>query len=275
MYIFADQWSIQPCACPLASVCLSQLVDDCSHELINTIEFPPGKSKEVLNDAIEQFESYFKPSQSTFQSWYELRSLYSSQFKNQNDFLNKLLDVPKDCELDNPNELVKFLFFVHNQNSCVRENLLKEMKSDSTLQDCLHIAKLTEGTVHVEKLGQNFLANVEKHDQNVDAGGRQQFKKQNGLKFRQQSHSQSQGGPKGIKEEKVIRNHVVTVEPTIHFISVQHMEKTVFSARKKDISVPTVDPVGTTNSMVIHPQEDLDINMKWNKMTMVMIGHFP
>ena len=120
-----------------------------------------GKSKDFLNDVIEQFESYFKPSQSTFQSWYELGSIYSSQFKNQNDFLNKLLDMSKDCELDNPNELVKFLFLV--------QNLLKEMKSDSTLQDCLHIAKLTEGTVHVEKLCQNYLANVEKHDQNVDA----------------------------------------------------------------------------------------------------------
>ena len=81
--------------------------------------------------------------------------------------------------------------------------------------------------------------------------------------------------PRVIKEEKVVRNHVVTVEPTTHLVSVQHMEKTVFSARKKDISVSTVDPAGTTNSMVIHPQEDLDINMKWNKMTMVMIGHFP
>ena len=152
---------------------------DHSYELINTTEFSPGKSKDVLTDVIEQSESYFKLSQSTFQSWYELGSLYSSQFRNQNDFLNKLLDVSKDCELDNPNELVKFLFLVHNQNNCVHENLLKEMKSDSTLQDCLCIAKLTEGTVHVEKLGQNFLANVEKHDQNVDAVncGRQQFKK--------------------------------------------------------------------------------------------------
>ena len=152
---------------------------DHSYELINTIEFSPEKSKDVLTDVIEQFESYFKSSQSTFQSWYELGSLYSSQFKNQNDFLNKLLDVSKDCELDNPNELVKFLFLVHNQNSRVRENLLKEMKSDSTLQGCLLIAKLTEGTVHNEKLGQNFLGNVEKHDQNVDAVncGRQQFKK--------------------------------------------------------------------------------------------------
>ena len=87
--------------------------------------------------------------------------------------------MSKDYELENPNELVKFLFLVHNQNGCVRENLLKEMKSDSTLQDCLCIAKLTEGTVHVEKLDQNFLANVEKHDQHVDAvnHGGQQFKK--------------------------------------------------------------------------------------------------
>ena len=118
---------------------------------------------------------------------------------NLDDFLKKLLDVSKDCEPDNPNELVKFLFLVYNQNSSVCENLLQELKSDSTLQDCLRITKLTKDTVHVEKLGQNFLANVEKHDQNVDAVNheRQQFKKQNGSKFRQQSHSQSQGGPKG------------------------------------------------------------------------------
>ena len=145
---------------------------DCSYELINTINFPPGKSKEVLQDVIEQFDLYFKPSQNMFQSWYELRSLYSSQFKNQNDFLNKLIDVSKDCNLDNPDELVKFLFLVHNQNACVRENLLKDMKSESTLQDCLWIAKLTEGTVHVEKLGQSFLPNVDKHSQNVDAVNR-------------------------------------------------------------------------------------------------------
>ena len=37
---------------------------DRSYELINTIEFSPGKSKDVLTDVIEQFESYFKPNQS-------------------------------------------------------------------------------------------------------------------------------------------------------------------------------------------------------------------
>ena len=87
--------------------------------------------------------------------------------------------------------------------------------------------------------------------------------------------AKSKEAPRVIKAEKVVRNHVVTVEPTTHLVSAQHMEKTVFSARRKDISVPTADPAGTTNSMVIHPQEDLDVNMKWSKMTMVMTGHFP
>ena len=118
---------------------------DRSYELINTFEFPLTKSKTVLKDVIEQFDLYFKPSQSTFQLWYELGSLYSSQFKNQSDFLNKLIDVSKDCNLNNPKELVKFLFLVYNQNAHVHENLLKDMKPDCTLQDCLQIAKFNRG----------------------------------------------------------------------------------------------------------------------------------
>ena len=90
---------------------------DHSYEPINTIDFPLTKSKTVLKDVIEQFNLYFKPSQSTFQSWYELGSLYSAQFKSQSDFLNKLIDVFNACNLDSPNELMKFLFLVHNQNA--------------------------------------------------------------------------------------------------------------------------------------------------------------
>ena len=80
------------------SICLNWLGDR-SYELINTLTFPPDKSKEVIKDVIKQFDLYFKPSQNMFQSWYELGSLYSSQLKNQNDFLNKVIDVSKDCNL--------------------------------------------------------------------------------------------------------------------------------------------------------------------------------
>ena len=60
---------------------------------------------------------------------------------------------------------------------------------------------------------------------------------------------------------KVVRN-VVTVELITHLVSVQYIEKTVSSARRKDISVLTADLAKTANSVVIHPQEDLDVNMK-------------
>ena len=106
------------------------------------------------------------------------------------------------------------------------------MKSDSTLQDCLHIAKLTKGTVHVEKLGQNFLANVEKHDQNVyaviveDSNSRSKMDQNSDSR----AIAKAKKATRVIAEEKVVRNHVVTVEPTTHLVSAQHMEKTVFSA---------------------------------------------
>ena len=91
----------------------------------------------------------------------------------------------------------------------------------------------------------------------------------------QNSESKAIAIAKDVTEiTKVVRN-VVTVELITHLVSVQHMEKTVFSAKRKDISVHTANLAKTANSMVIHPQEDLDINIKWNKMMMVMIGHSP
>ena len=73
---------------------------------------------------------------------------------------------------------------------------------------------------------------------------------------------------------KVVRN-VVTVELITYLVSVQHMRQTVSSVRRKDISVLIVDLARITNSMDVHSQEDLDINIKCNKMTMMMIGHSP
>ena len=203
---------------------------DCSYELINTIEFPLTKIKSVLKDLIEQFDLYFKPSQSTFQSWYELGSLYSSQFKNQSDFLNKLIDVSKDCNLNNPNELVKFLFLVHNQNAHVCENLLKDMKPDCTLQDCLQIAKLTGGTVHVEKLGQNFLTNVDKHNQNVDAVDRGRPKSK-GPVVSKESHRVVVIAEVMVELKVMIKGkvHVETVEPVTHLKDVLPMERSVIT----------------------------------------------
>ena len=242
---------------------------DHSYELINTLTFPPDKSKEVLKDVIKQFNLYFKPSQNMFQSWYELRSFYSSQFKNQNDFLNKLINVSKDCNLDNPDELMKFLLLVHNQNARVHEHLLKDMKSESTLQDCLQIAKLTEGTVHVEKLGQNFLDNVDQHSQNVDAVNRGQCRSQgpHGFKGKSQSHSHSRGcnGSKGGDKGK---SHVRIVEPITHLEDVLPLGRSVTIMVKTTTTKPFADPT-------VDEMEGEDLTMKLNKMMKAkMTGHF-
>ena len=82
----------------------------------------------------------------------------------------------------------------------------------------MRIAKLTEGTVHGKKLGQNFLANVDKHSQNIDAvnTGRPKSKGPHGFKGKSQSrsHSRGNGGSKGDGKRKgSCRNHRTSHPP--------------------------------------------------------------
>ena len=69
----------------------------------------------------DAFEAYFKPTQSLFQSWYQLGGQYSSSFKSQMDFMLKLKEIANDCSFTNSDEVVKFLFLTHNQNSRVKD----------------------------------------------------------------------------------------------------------------------------------------------------------
>ena len=49
--------------------------------------------KDDPDKVLKAFESYFKPEQNQFHSWYTLGSIYSSQFKCQHDFLTRLREV--------------------------------------------------------------------------------------------------------------------------------------------------------------------------------------
>ena len=92
-----------------------------------------------------------------FHSWYTLGSIYSNQFQTQSDFYNCLQSVAKECNFINSEELVKFLFLTHNNNTRVREDLLKEMKEDTNLATMLKIARISEGTIHSEELSKQYL----------------------------------------------------------------------------------------------------------------------
>ena len=77
----------------------------------------------------------------------------------------RLREVAKDCSFANANEIVHFLFLMHNQNTSVKEELLKTMKPTDSLHDALKIARLAEGTIHSEKLLKQYLYTVKKDTQ--------------------------------------------------------------------------------------------------------------
>ena len=77
----------------------------------------------------------------------------------------RLREVAKECSFANANEIVCFLFLVHNQNTRVREELLKMMKPAGSLYDALQIARLAECTIHSEELSKQYLDTVKKDTQ--------------------------------------------------------------------------------------------------------------
>ena len=71
-------------------------------------------------------------------------------------------EIANDCSFTNSDEVVKFLFLTHNQNSRFKDALLDKMKGTSTLTECLMTAKTVESTIKTEKLSKTFLQNVNK-----------------------------------------------------------------------------------------------------------------
>ena len=93
--------------------------------------------KQDPEQLLAAFEKYFKPECNVFQFWYTLGSIYSNTFKPHSEFYHKLNTVANDCQFDNKEEIVKFLFLTHNQNTRVREHLLKQMQDTTSVTDML------------------------------------------------------------------------------------------------------------------------------------------
>ena len=89
-------------------------------------------------------------------------SIYSSQSKDQTEFMSKLHDDENDCSLANKDEIVKFSFLIHNTNERVKDQLIEKMKTMDTLTDILQLAKTVESRVQTETLSKQLLQNVGK-----------------------------------------------------------------------------------------------------------------
>ena len=118
---------------------------------------------------LKAFEDYFKPVQNKYHCWYPLSGIYSSQFKSQSELMVKLRECVRECLFEKPDEVVKFLFLMHNQNACVCEELLKSMKDSDALSDILGYAHLVEGMQHSESLLKAYLDTIKISSVKVDA----------------------------------------------------------------------------------------------------------
>ena len=100
----------------------------------------------------------------TFSSlgWYALGS------KTQSEFYHKHNSVANDCSFTNKEEIVKFLYLTHNQNTRVLEHLLKEMQDTTSMADILCMACVCEGTVHSEEISKQYFESIKTVKQ-VDA----------------------------------------------------------------------------------------------------------
>ena len=109
--------------------------------------FPEDKDKKKLINVFEVLGGHFKPTQSVLQSWYQLGSAYSSQCKDQTEFLNKLKDIATDCSFSNKEEVIKFLFLIHNTNERDEDYLIEHLKPENTLATVVQLTKIVESTV--------------------------------------------------------------------------------------------------------------------------------
>ena len=90
---------------------------------------------------------------------------------------------------------MKFLYLTHNQNTRVREHLLKEITDTISLPDVLQMARVCEGTVHSEEISKWYLESVKTVKQ-VDAIHQCSKSKHKGRGHgSHRSHSRSQSRP--------------------------------------------------------------------------------
>ena len=101
---------------------------DAAFEIYGNFIWTAAVDKDDPLKVLKAFKNYFKPAQNKYHCWYSVGGIYSSQFKSQSEFMVKLRECVRECSFEKPDEVVKFLFLMHNQNARVYEELLKSMK---------------------------------------------------------------------------------------------------------------------------------------------------
>ena len=119
-------------------------------------------NKEVWTDILKAFERHFKPCQTVVQSWYQLGSLYSSNCKDQTEFMMRIKELTGKGGFKQKDEVIKILFLIHNTDPKVREYIIAKGDPTKTCSDFLNLAKSVESVVQIENMSKQLLQNVGK-----------------------------------------------------------------------------------------------------------------
>ena len=217
---------------------------------------------------LKAFEDYFKPAQNKYHCWYSLGGIIVA---NLSPNIVKLCECVRECSFEKPDEVVKFLFLTHNQNTHVHEELLKSMKDTDGLNDILGYACLVEGTQHSESLSKAYLDTVKIPNSSVKVDAIVQKKNNHNKKFHSKCNgskhrSQSKGGGN-------CRNCGTSYPRSV----VQPMEKFVTIVIKRDTSslfvgvtsIASLVPDGREVRAKVDPGRT---NMKFHSVIKLMIA---
>ena len=119
-----------------------------------------GYNKDRWEDVVKAFGEEFKPCQTVMQSWYQLGNLYSSHCKDQTEFMTRIKELAKEGGFTNQEEIIKFLFLIHNNNTKVREYLIDKAEPTKTSYDFLVLAKTIESQTQTESMSRKLLEKV-------------------------------------------------------------------------------------------------------------------
>ena len=119
-----------------------------------------GLSKDKWEDVVKAFGNEFKPCQTVMQSWYQLGNLYSSHCKDQTEFMTRIKDLATEGGFTNQEEIIKFLFLIHNNNTKVREYLIDKADPTKSSYDFLVLAKTIESQSQTESMSRKLLEKV-------------------------------------------------------------------------------------------------------------------
>ena len=95
------------------------------------------------------------------QSWYQHGSLYNSNCKDQTEFMMRIKELVESGFKKN-DEVIKFLFMIHNTDHKVRDFLVDKGDQTKTCSDFLILAISVESMVQTETMSKQLLQNVGK-----------------------------------------------------------------------------------------------------------------